>query len=140
LELARERTSLLYDKGENWFVSGDYTNARKVFEEMLQQGQISGWQRSIAHAQNWLAYVAVLQGDLEMSEQYLTTGWPVVDRIKEQRVQAYYKRTFAYFYDKAGNPSEALKWAESARDSFERLGMPPDMQTMRDLIVHLKAS
>jgi LuxR family glucitol operon transcriptional activator len=140
LELARERTSLLYDKGENWLVSGDYVNARKVFEEMLQQGQISGWQRSIAHAQNWLAYVAVLQGDLEMGEQYLTTGWPVVDRIKEQRVQAYYKRTFAYYYDKAGNPTEALKWAEAARDSFERLGMPPDMQTMRDLIVHLKAS
>ncbi|MBI1282152.1 MAG: AAA family ATPase [Anaerolineaceae bacterium] len=139
LELARERTSLLFDKGENWFTLGDYANARKVFEEMLQQGQISGWQRSIAHAQNWLAYVAVLQGDLEMGEQYLRLGWAVADRIKEQRVQAYFKRTFAHYYLKRGNSVEALKWAEAACDSFERLGMPPDMRAMRELILNLKA-
>ena len=63
-----------------------------------------------------------------------------MDRIKEQRVQAYYKRTFAYYYDKLGSKVEALKWAEAACDSFERLGMPPDMNAMRELILHLKAS
>lgn len=140
LELARERTSLLYDKGENWFVLGDYVNARKVFEEMLQQGQISGWQRSIAHAQNWLAYVSTLQGDLAMAQQYLSMGWSVAERIKEQRVQAYFKRTFAHYYLKMGNRADALHWAEAACDSFERLGMPPDMRAMRELIVTLKAS
>jgi len=35
---------------------------------------------------------------------------------------------------------EALKWAEAACDSFERLGMPPDMRAMRELILTLKAS
>ncbi|MEP7291503.1 MAG: NB-ARC domain-containing protein, partial [Chloroflexota bacterium] len=138
LELARERTSLLFDRGEAWLGMGNYANARRVFEEMLQQAQISGWQRSAAHAENWLAHTAVLQGDAALGEKHLHASWSIANRIKEKRLIAYYKRTFAYFYQQAGNRSEARKWATDARDAFERLGMPPDIKEMEDLLDQLK--
>lgn len=139
IELARERTSLLFDRGENWLTMGDYTQALAVFEEMLEQGEISGWQRSIVHAQNWLAFTALMQKNPDLSGHYLWQGWPVASRIKEQRLSAYFKRTFAYYYRETGNPPEALKWAEDALDAFERLGMPPDIDEMQTLIGQLTA-
>jgi NB-ARC domain len=138
IELARERTSLLYDRGENWLLMGEYGKAQETFEEMLEQGTISGWQRSIAYAQNWLAYTAVFQKNSEVSRQYVEHGWPVASRIKEKRLTAYYKRTFAFYYREIANRSEALKWAEDAFDTFERLGMPPDTREMQAFIEQLK--
>ena len=131
LELARERTSLLFDRGENWLTMGEYAHAQAVFEEMLVQAERSGWQRSIVHAQNWLAYTALLQRQPDLSRHYLWTGWPVASRIKEKRLTAYFKRTFAYYYRALGDSDESHKWADDARDSFERLGMSPDIREMQ---------
>ena len=103
IELARERTSLLFDRGETWLMMGDYAQAQAVFEEMLEQGKISGWQRSIAHAQNWLAYTAILQNDCPSSEQYLHMGWSVPTASRRSALNAYFKRTFAYYYQKIGS-------------------------------------
>jgi hypothetical protein len=130
LELARERASLLFDRGENWLTMGEYARAQAVFEEMLAQAERSGWQRSIVHAQNWLAYTALLQQQPELSRRYLWMGWPVASRIKEKRLAAYFKRTFAYYYRALGDLDESRKWADDARDSFERLGMSPDIREM----------
>ncbi|MBI1257637.1 MAG: AAA family ATPase [Chloroflexi bacterium] len=138
LELARERTSLLFDKGEAWLVMGELAKAQTVFEEMLEQATISGWQRSAIHAKNWLAYTAILQNNCTLGDHYLQLGWPVANRIKEKRVHAYYKRTFAYYYDRMGELGEALKWANEAHDAFERLGMPPDLREMEGLIERLR--
>jgi hypothetical protein len=121
--LARERTSILYDRGENWFVMGNYVSAQQVFKEMLSEAQTSRWQRSVVHAQRWLAYTSILQGDLEAAAQYLQAGWPVANRIKDKRVGAYYKQTFAYYHHRLGNDGDALRWAIDALDDFERLGM-----------------
>jgi hypothetical protein len=132
--LARERTSLLYDRGENWLALGDYGSAQSVFGEMLQQAQLSDWQRSQAYAQNWLAYTAIFQEKFDLCEQYLHTGWTVANRIKEKRVIAYYKRTFAYYYRTLSKQDEALQWAETALDSFERLGMLSATDEMNTLI------
>lgn len=135
--VARERTSLLYDRGENWLAMGDFASAQEVFKEMLEQAQISGWQRSQLYAQNWLAYTAIFQKKFDLCEKYLHMGWPVANRIKEKRVVAYYKRTFAYYYQSLGNRAEALRWAEAALDSFERLGMLPATGEMSRLIEKL---
>jgi hypothetical protein len=139
IELARERTSLLFDRGENWFMMGDYAQAQTVFQEMLEQGTISGWQRSILHAQNWLTYTALMQKNLTADQQHLWQGWLAVSRIKERRLSAYFQRTFAYYYREIGSPSEALTWAEAALDSLERLGMSPDIHMMQAFIGQLRA-
>ncbi len=138
VELAREYTSLLFDRGESWLAMGDFPNAQKVFEEMLQQAQISGWQRSVVHAQNWLAYSAILQGHLDRGAQYLHMGWPVANRIKEKRLNAYYRRSFAYYHRALGSRAEALEWAETALDNFERLGMLPETHEMEALVESLR--
>lgn len=138
IELARERTSLLFDRGENWIMLGDYASAQDVFEEMLEQAEISGWQRSVGYAQNWLAYTALLRKNPDLSKHYLWQGWPVASRIKERRLSAYFKRTFAYYYSEIGDHAEAMKWAEDALDSFERLGMPPDIREMQALIERIR--
>jgi hypothetical protein len=64
----------------------------------------------------------------------------VVSRIKERRLTAYFQRTFAYYYREMGNLSEALTWAEVALDSFERLGMSPDIHMMQMFIGQLRAN
>jgi tetratricopeptide (TPR) repeat protein len=137
VEMARERTNLLYDKGENCYVQGDYPQARTVFEEMLEQSRISDWQRSSAYAQNWLAWTSILQGELDGAEDYARAGWSVVPRIKERRLVAYYHRTFAQLHAKRGETAEALTSAAAALDAFERLGMPPHIREMRDFIAAL---
>src|SRR5690606_2243317 len=112
VELARERTSLLYDVGETHLMSRDYAQAQQAFEEMLRQAQASGWQRSVLYAQNWLAYTAILQGNAAETDRYLQMGWPAANRIKEKRLNAFYKRTFAYYYRAVGSAGDALRWAE----------------------------
>jgi LuxR family glucitol operon transcriptional activator len=138
IELARERTSLLFDRGENWIMMSDYGKAQEVFEEMLEQAEISGWQRSVGYAQNWLAYTALLCKNPDLGERYLRQGFPIASRIKERRLSAYFKRTFAYYYREIGDHAEAMKWAEDALDSFERLGMPPDIREMQELIEQIR--
>jgi LuxR family glucitol operon transcriptional activator len=139
-DLARERTSMLFDRGENWLVMGEYTHAQDVFVEMLAEAEMSGWQRSIVHAQNWLAHTALLQKNYDSCYQYLSTGWPVASRIKEKRLMAYFERTYAYYYRETGDHVAAQKWAEDALDSFERLGMSPDTREMQTLLESLKTS
>lgn len=139
VELARERTSLLFDRGENCFVMGDYEKAYEVFLEMLAQGEICSWQRSILHAQNWLAYTAILRKMPDVCEAYLWQGWTVASRVKEKRLLAYFKRTFAYYYAEIGKQSESLQWAQDAFDAFERLGMPQDIAGMQDFIQQVSA-
>jgi hypothetical protein len=134
VERAREHASLLFDRGDTWFTMGEYAKAQTAFEDMLQEAEKSGWQRSILHAQNWLAYTALLQKNPRVNEQYLWEGWLVAKRIKEQRLTAYFKRTFAYYYAEVGNCVEAMRWARDAIDSFERLGMPSDIRQMYELI------
>jgi NB-ARC domain-containing protein len=138
IELARERTSLLYDRGENWLLMGEYGKAQETFEDMLEQGKISGWQRSMAYAESWLAYTALFQKNTDVSKAYIEHGWPVASRIKEKRLTAYFKRTFAYYYREIAHQEEAFQWAEDALDAFERLGMPPDIREMQEFIEQLK--
>ncbi|HEX2618849.1 MAG TPA: hypothetical protein VHL11_01845, partial [Phototrophicaceae bacterium] len=140
IELARERTSLLYDRGENWLLMGEYTKAQETFEDMLEQGKTSGWQRSIAYAENWLAYTALFQKNADVSKQYMEHGWTVASRIKEKRLTAYFKRTFAYYYYEIAQQKEAFRWAEDALDTFERLGMLPDTREMQEFIERLKVN
>jgi tetratricopeptide (TPR) repeat protein len=140
LELARERTSLLFDRGETWLLIGDYAQAQAVFSEMLAEGETSGWQRSIVHAQGWLAYTALLQNDLDACWEHLCAGWPIASRVKEKRLIAYFKRNFAYYYQARGEMGETRKWAEDALDTFERLGMPPDIREMQRFIAELNSS
>jgi hypothetical protein len=133
-EIAREHASLLYDRGESWVLRGNYLRAQSTFEEMQQQAALSGWQRSVAYAQNWLAYTAILQGDLEQGEKFLHMGWPVVNRIKEKRLAASFRRTFTFYFRALGKRDETLQWAEGALDSFERLGMLPEVREMQAVI------
>jgi tetratricopeptide (TPR) repeat protein len=137
VERAREHASMLFDRGDTWFTMGEYSQAQIVFEQMLQEAEKSGWQRSILHAQNWLAYTALLQKNPTFSEQTLLEGWAVAKRIKEQRLTAYFKRTFAYYYTEVGKYEEAIRWAHDALDSFKRLGMPSDIHQMREFIEKL---
>jgi hypothetical protein len=140
IERSREHASMLFDRGDAWFSMGDFSKARIVFEEMLQEAEKSGWQRSILHAKNWLAYTSLLQKSSTISEQQLWESWLVAKRIKEQRLTAYFKRTFAYYYTEAGNYEEAMRWAYDALDAFKRLGMPSDIHQMQEFIERLPSA
>jgi tetratricopeptide (TPR) repeat protein len=131
-ECARELTSTLFDRGENWLMMGDYDRAEHVFRDMLAQAQTCGWQRGQLYGQNWLAYTGILQGNLTLAEELLHQGWPAALRNKEKRLIAMYRRSFACLYQQQGDPAEAYTWAVEALDSFERLGMSAEATSARN--------
>jgi tetratricopeptide (TPR) repeat protein len=137
---ARELTSTLFDRGETWLMMGDYGSAERVFREMLTQAQLCGWQRGLLYGQNWLAYSAILQGNLTLAEQLLQHGWPAALRNKEKRLVALYRRSFVYLYQKQNDPAEAYTWAAEALDNFERLGMSSEIGELQRLLEDLIVS
>lgn len=136
-ERARDHSAGLFDRGENWLMMGDHARAKAVFQEMLDQTQRCGWQRGLIYAQNWLAYLAILEGDLSQAEKFLQMGWAVALRTKEKRIGAFYRRSFAYYFQALGNRPKSLEWAKDALSNFERLGMQPEIREMQELIGEL---
>lgn len=136
-ESARELTSTLFDRGENWLMMGNYQNAESVFGKMIDQAQSCGWQRGLLYGENWLAYTAILQDNLSLAEQLLNHGWPAAQRNKEKRLIALYRRSFAYLYQKQNNLPEACSWAEEALDNFERLGMSAETSELQRVLEEL---
>lgn len=117
-------------KGLIFYKQKDYAQAKKCYQDMFNQAQTIGWQRVAIYAQNHLAFIAIMQDQLEEAEALLRTSLPV---NKDKRLAAFYKQTFAYFHQKKGNIDEARRLAREAFDDFERLGMKQEAKEVDDL-------
>jgi len=137
-QLKRDAISHAYWQAVAHFEAQNYGQAEQHFRHVLEQGQAIRWQRAVIYTQNWLADIAIEQGDLDEAERLLRTGLPMAKRNKDRRRTAYYKRSFAYLEQKRGNLAEARRWATKALDGFERLGMQPETEEMRELVEALQ--
>jgi LuxR family glucitol operon transcriptional activator len=135
-EQERQHQSIhsLYYEAEIYFKSRDYTHAKRLYEQALEQALALGWQRATIAIQNWLADVALEQGNLEEAQHFLERGLPAAERNKDKRSIAYHKRSFAILSQLQGNLELAQRWAKEATEGFESLRMIPEAREMRALL------
>ena len=133
-ERHRQWIHSLYYEAEIYFKAGDYAQAKTLYQQALEQAIAVGWQRAINAIQNWLADVAIEQGNLEEAQHLLEQGLPVAERNKDKRSIAFHHRSFALLEQLRGHQLQAQRWAKEAAEGFESLRMIPQAREMRDLL------
>lgn len=123
----------LYYEAEIYFKAGDFAQAKTLYQQALEQAIAVGWQRATIAIQNWLADVAIEQGNLEEAQHLLEQGLPVAERNKDKRCIAFHQRSFAVLEQLRGHLEQAQHWAKEAAEGFESLRMIPEAREMRDL-------
>jgi alkylated DNA nucleotide flippase Atl1 len=128
---------VLYHKAEIFHLEGDYVRAKGLFQNVVQKAEKISWHRVINSAQNWLADIAVKQGDRDEAQVLLIKGLAVAESSKNKRRLARYQRSFVYWLLNWGSTEEAQQLATKAMDSFRNLGMTRDAEEMQSLLITL---
>ena len=137
-EHTRRQIITRYTRGKLCYKLQGYGQSESCFREAVDLAQTIDWQRITIYARNYLADIATTQGRLDEAEQLLQTGLTISERNKDKRRIAFYKRSFAYLYQKQGDVDKASYWAQEAFDDFERLGMLLDAKEMHKLLQKLE--
>ena len=133
-ERQQQQVHILYYQAEICFRTGDYPQARSLYQQALELAIAVGWARATIAIQNWLADVAIELSDLESAQQLLERGLPVAERNKDKRSIAFHKRSFAILSKLQGNLEQAQRWATEAGEDFESLKMIPEAREMHTLL------
>ena len=135
-EYTVQQVQILYYQGQIFYREGDYQQAQTTFEQALSKAQQIEWQKATAAIQNWLADIALLNGDLALSRQLLEFSLPMAQRNKDKRIIAFHKATFAKLEKTCGNGFIAHRLAKEAAESFESLKMSAEAQEMYALLAN----
>ncbi|MUG99163.1 AAA family ATPase [Scytonema sp. UIC 10036] len=138
LERQRQHIQTLYYQAKIFFLNEDYVQAKKLYQQALKQAKNIEWQRAEIAIQNWLADLAIEEGNLEVAQQILKQGFPVAEHNKDKHSIAFHQRSFAYLSQQQGNLEETRTWAEKAALSFESLKMIPEATEMRTLLQNIR--
>ena len=130
----RANINIGYDYAATLYWSGDLAAAKTAFTNAMKQAASFGWQSLANYAQNYLADIAINQGNYDEAERLLEPGLAMAQRNKDKRRTNSYMRSFAYLRQKQCKWNEALDWARQAREGFERLGVMSEVQKMDKLI------
>ncbi len=139
-ERDRIKVAIDYYRGEIYLLKKDYNRAKQLLEQVIEQGKLIQWQRFVNYAQNHLADIAIIQGNLPGAEQLLETGLFIAEKNKEERRIALYQASFARLNKAQKKSEEARKWAQEALGGFERLGILREAEEMRLLLQELEES
>ena len=130
--------SIEYDSAAVLYWKGEIALSRVVFSQVMENATTFGWQWLANYAQNYLADIAIQEGNCQEAEHLLGPGLTMAERNNEKRRTASYKRSFAYLCQKQGKIGEAISWARKAREGYEHLGVKREVQKMEKLIQELK--
>ncbi|MGD1909737.1 MAG: NB-ARC domain-containing protein [Rivularia sp. (in: cyanobacteria)] len=129
-----QQVQILYYQGQVFHREGDYQQAQKTFEQALSKAQQIEWQKATAAISNWLADIALLNGDLARTRRLLELSLPMAQRNKDKRIIAFHKATFAKLEKTCGNGFQAHRLAKEAAESFESLKMGAEAEEMYALL------
>jgi LuxR family glucitol operon transcriptional activator len=132
LSFEYHRAAILYWKGE-------LALSRVVFSRVMEDASAFGWQWLANYAQNYLADIAIQEGNYQEAEHLLGPGLTMAERNNEKRRTASYKRSFAYLCQKQGKIAAAISWAGKALESYEHLGVGREVHKMDMLIQELQS-
>ncbi|MEO1762912.1 MAG: NB-ARC domain-containing protein [Cyanobacteria bacterium J06629_18] len=135
-EYKEQQVQNLYYQGQISYREKDYQQAKITFEQALIQAQEIKWQKATAAINNWLADIALLNGDLAEARRLLEFSLPMAQRHKDKRVIAFHKATFAKLEKTCGNGFQAHRLAKEAAESFESLKMVAEAEEMYALLAN----
>lgn len=136
-ERLRHQVFICYYRAEICYREEKYDLAKSHFYTVLEQGNEIGWQRFVNYAQNWLADIAIVQGDLQKAAYLLETGLTTAQDSKERRRVAHFQASYARLEEARAKYAEACKWAKQALEFFIRDGMQEDAEVMQSLLEKL---
>ncbi|MBF2049303.1 MAG: AAA family ATPase [Elainella sp. C42_A2020_010] len=136
----RQVLQIQYYQGEIWFKTGDYDQSKQLFEAALRTARELNWVRVVFMIENWIADIAIEQGNLEVAQTLLVEGLQVAEANQDRTRIAYYQHSLAKLARSQANYSEAVRWATEAQHSFEALGMLPEAEESQNLLQTLLAS
>ncbi|XWK89094.1 MAG: NB-ARC domain-containing protein [Phormidium sp.] len=124
---------LFYYQAEICYKTGNYPEAKSLYQQALSLAESVGWLRSIVYTQHWLADVEIALGDLTAARKLLEEGLSTSQRYKDQRCTACYHSSLAKLEQLCGNLQKARQWTELALKGFDNLGMKPEVEEMQEL-------
>ncbi|MBV6624733.1 MAG: RNA polymerase subunit sigma-24 [Rivularia sp. (in: Bacteria)] len=133
-EYQGQQVQNLYYQGQIFYRKGDYQQAQIIFEEALFKAEEIEWHKAIAAIDNWLADIAIINGDLAEARRLLEYSLPMAQRHKDKRIIAFHKATFAKLEKTCGNQFQAHRLAKEAIESFESLKMSTEAKDMYALL------
>ncbi|MEH1916453.1 tetratricopeptide repeat protein [Nostoc sp.] len=125
---------VLYHRAEIFYSEGEYFSTKKLFQDVMKSAEKINWHRVINSAQNWLADIAIEQGDRDEAQKLLIQGLTVAESSNNKRRLARYQRSLARWERRWGSVQKACQLSTQAINSFERLGMTRDAQEMQTLL------
>lgn len=134
MQRRRFQANLLYYQGQLSFAMGEYEQAQRLYEKVIEYARTMGWKRAIVYSKLWLADVAIAQNDLDRAEAFLNQGLPTVEEYQDKRCLAFCHRSFALLYNKRGRNGQCQTWADLAIKGFDRLGMTQEVSEMENLL------
>lgn len=123
-----------YYQGEIYYKKGYYQLSQKLFQQIVNRAEAIGWQRAIFLAKDFLADIAIQEGNLHEAQLLLAQGLQVAKNNQDECTQAYMKRSLANLERKRGNSKVAYGWAKQAIKAFDKLGMLAELQETQALI------
>jgi len=135
----RYTVNIDYNYGATLYWEGDYAGARAAFTQAMKEADSFGWQSLANNARNYLADIERIEGHYDEAERLLEAGLTLSERNKDKRRTNAYKRSLAYLRQKQGRWEESLKFAQEAREGFERLSMEHEVERMDKLIKELRS-
>lgn len=138
-QLLHPRTSLLinYHEAQIYLHTGIYETAKELYHTALNQAEEIHWERAITYIQDWLAQVAIQQGELKEAQNWLEKSLPTAQHYGDSRCIAFCQRSYALLEKSRGNLEESTHWATLAKKSFTQLGMRQKAAEMQKLIVNI---
>jgi LuxR family glucitol operon transcriptional activator len=128
----RQLIRIYYYEAEVWYTTGNYKQAKMLYQKALEQAQVAQWQQVEVYILNWLADIALVgEGNLDEAERLLKTSLPITERRKDKLSITFHKRSWAHLEKMRGNLSHFRHWATEAKEGFESLGMQAEAQEMQ---------
>ena len=125
---------ILYYQGEIHYKTENYQESKILFKQIFTKAQSIGWRRASLLAKDFLADIAIQQGNLKQAQNYLVEVLQVAENNQDKCSRAYTKRSLARLEKKLGNFNLAKLWVSEAMNDFETLGMKPEAKEAQALL------
>jgi tetratricopeptide (TPR) repeat protein len=126
-----------YYHGEIAYKTEDYLQAQVHFQQALHQAQDINWRRVIFLAKDWLADIALKQGEISEARLLMEVGLQMAQEHGDRCRTAFCMRSLARLEQFLDNQVTARRWAEEARQLFEQLGMRVEAVETLELLQQL---
>lgn len=139
-ERLRQLIQIQYYRGMSYFKGNAISTAKQQFEEVREQAFSIGWERAVRMAENWLADIAIVEGNFDQAELWLKEGLRLAELNNDLPQVAFSKRSLARFYQAQGNRLAARNAAGEALEIFSSLEILHQAEETQALIDHLQDS